>query len=362
MLFLLATGTEPLLAAELPAGRPARRRLEGRLAAPAPHSPAVRRLTPLVLGLLHDDPRHRWPLERARAFLAGDRAVAGDRADRPGGAAGPGRAAGAVRAPHGPAAVPGADAERLLRDGLRHLLDTLLPDDPERLWPADGFAATTDPCNVYYGSAGTLGVLTRAARTRPGDGRLREAVRTVATWTLERAEREPRLLPGLYFGRSGTAWALLDAGLLLADPALVAAARQMARRVPVTGPVPDVVHGTAGAGLAQAYFLARTGDERFRDRIARCAEGILAAAQTDERARPRWTVPSEDGPAARPVVHHGSRTARRASARSSSRLPGPPRTPGVWPPRYGSGRRWPRPPSRTGTRCAGPRGLTTPCP
>nr|BFD80873.1 class III lanthionine synthetase LanKC [Streptomyces sp. Xyl84] len=288
VLFLVVTGTEPLLAPDRPAGRPAWRRLEGRLASLAPHSPVVRRLAPLVLGLLHDDPRRRWSLERVRTFLTDGPAPGAPRS---------------VRAPHGPAAAPGADAERLLRDGLRHLLDTLRPDDPERLWPAEGFAATTDPCNVYYGSAGLLGVLTRAARTHPRDGRLRETVGTVAAWTLERAAREPRLLPGLHFGRSGTAWALLDAGLLLADDAVVAAARDMALRVPVTGPVPDVVHGTAGAGLAQAHFLARTGDERFRERTARCADAILAAA--DDRAGPRWTVPSEDGPAARPVVHHG---------------------------------------------------------
>ncbi|WP_079159198.1 class IV lanthionine synthetase LanL [Streptomyces sp. SAT1] len=291
VLFLLATGTEPLLAPDAPPVRSARVRLAGRLAAVARHSATARRLAPLVLGLLHEEPERRWSLRRARAFLT-DGPAAHPAGPRP------------VRAPHGPAATPGADAERLLRDGLRHLLDTLRPEDRERLWPAEGFAATTDPCNVYYGSAGLLGVLASAARTRPGDERLRAAVRTVAHRTLRRAAREPRLLPGLHFGRSGTAWALLDAGLLLGDGELVAAARETALRVPVTGPVPDVVHGTAGAGLAQAYFLARTGDERFRERIARCAEGILAAA-ADGPAGPRWTVPSEDGPAARPVVHHG---------------------------------------------------------
>jgi hypothetical protein len=54
-------------------------------------------------------------------------------------------------------------------------------------------------------------VLTRIASARRDDRAL-DGVRMTAQWIAGQFDAEPRILPGLYFGRSGPVWALYDAG------------------------------------------------------------------------------------------------------------------------------------------------------
>ncbi|MGW0660605.1 class IV lanthionine synthetase LanL [Streptodolium elevatio] len=310
LLFLLVTGADPGLpddAEETAAGsRPTVERIGPWLDLATRYGRTARLLAPAVRGLLRDDPRQRWDLARVRAHLGA--------IERRGGAPvpAPGRVRDAAR-PHpyhaaaahsGPPTGDGSDLDdgdharfgRVLADGLTHLAESMSPDRRDRLWPVTPGGAAMDPCSVQYGGAGVLGVLARAARTPTLAPELREMlverVRTASTWLREHAAREPVTLPGLHFGRSGTAWALMEAAELLDDCELAGHAADMALRVPVRWPNPDVCHGAAGAGFTQLRMWDATGDGRFRQRIVACADGLLAAGR-EHGDLMLWQVPKD---------------------------------------------------------------------
>ncbi len=286
VLFHLLTGTDLLFAADRPQPRGQDERIAALVDAALADRPALRGFQPLVLGLTAADPRQRWDLDRVRHRLTGLRGTP------------------PPKAPPTERSSLGSDAEhRLLTDGLAHLLDTMTAEDPARLWPAEEVGATTDPLNVQHGAAGVLQVLTSAAAHRPHD-RLLDAVTRAAAWVAARARSGERLLPGLYFGRSGTAWAMLDAALLTGDEALAAEAAQLARAVPVRWPNPDVCHGAAGAGLTQLRFWHATGETDFRDRAAAAAEQVLAAARPG-RSGVVWPVPADFDSQLAGITHLG---------------------------------------------------------
>ncbi|WP_329569280.1 class IV lanthionine synthetase LanL [Kitasatospora sp. NBC_01266] len=278
VLFHLASGAELLLAADQPAFRTADERLAHLVTRTLADNPGGRPFAPLILGLTAQAADRRWSLERAREFLAELRAdrqvVAVDRADDP-----------------SEFVLSKEIEDQLLGDGLTHLLESMTATGRPRLWPADGFAALNDPLNVQYGAAGVLAVLAGAAGVRL-DLRLRSGVVEAAEWIAGRLRLDEPQLPGLYFGRAGTAWALLDAARLLADRALLETASQLARQLPVRWPNPDVCHGAAGAGLAQLHFWRVTGAQDFLDRTVEIGEGLLAAAGTG-RAGVIWQVPAD---------------------------------------------------------------------
>ena len=268
-LFYLSTGVHPILSPDVPEHRSVRERIAARTALLAERNPAMRRLAPTVLALMDDRPEHRPDLATVRRIL-----------DEP--------AADPIH--RAPAPLP-PPLDRLIDDGLRHTLATLGADDDRRLWPPPADDLGSDPVTVQHGAAGVLAVLTRAyqADERP---ELRAAIARVARWTRRAALREPRLLPGLYFGRAGTAWALLEAGLLLGDDATVHAACDLARRIPVRWPNPDICHGTAGAGLTQLHFWARTGDPQFLARADAAAAAVAEAAEWAD-GRLQWRIPAD---------------------------------------------------------------------
>jgi hypothetical protein len=269
-IMFLACGVDPLLPADDPAGRPDQERLGDLVALIGVRMESVRWLSPLVLGLMRDDPERRWSLARAREFLAPARGTATSRKepeDR----------------------LPAVVADRLLTDGLRHVLRTMTPEGP-RLWKAGAFGETTDPCNVQHGAAGVLSVLTRSARVLGDDG-LRDGASAVAGWIRQRLFDIPRILPGLYFGRSGTAWALHDAARLLNDDEMAAKAIELAKRVPVEWPNPDICHGAAGAGMAQLHLWKSTGDPELMRRGVQAADSVLQAAR-ERDGQMVWPIPA----------------------------------------------------------------------
>jgi dienelactone hydrolase len=286
LFFLLATGCDPMLPADRPAGVvPVAPRLLVWLDAVARDHEAARVLRPAIAALVVDDPRERAPLPTVLSLL---------------------------RPPEDPAvpaparAVP--DRARLVRDGLAHLLATMTPQRPDRLWPA-GRGAAFDPAAVQHGAAGVLDTLTAALAAAPatdeGRGELREAIATAADWVRRRAAVEPRRLPGLYFGRSGTAWALHDAGAALGDPDLAGAGVQMAAGIPPLHPVnPDLTHGLAGAGLTALHLWSVTGADTMLARASRCADELLAAAERSEDTV-LWPVPPELDSELAGVRHYG---------------------------------------------------------
>ncbi|MBV2153749.1 class IV lanthionine synthetase LanL [Kitasatospora sp. SUK 42] len=336
LFFLLATGHDPLLPEDLPRARPVAERLGRWLTLAARTGATARRLAPVVLGLRAEEPALRWGVARVRAELGGaereraaDRAVvtplwhAANRAARP--------APGGL--PHdgprldGPAldgpALDGPALDRLLHDGLRHLSATATPGRPDRLWPVVPAGERTDPCNVQHGAAGVLAVLARAvaADGLPEDVRAQAAhtARTAADWIERRVAAEPVILPGLHFGRSGTAWALLDAARVLGDAGAAARAAALARRIAVEWPNPDVCHGAAGAGFTQLRFAAENLDNKdfdgtnlgggdlgggFLDRAAHGARALLAAARREPYGT-TWPVPADFDSALAGITHLG---------------------------------------------------------
>src|SRR5262249_46277309 len=113
LLFLVAVGTDPVLAGDDPVCRPAEHRLRAWLEEAQAGIPMARRLAGLGLGLRRARPADRWPPERALRFLRR-----------------PCRPAGAVR--HRPD-LPSVD--RLIRDGTDWLQAELAPDG-RWLWPS----------------------------------------------------------------------------------------------------------------------------------------------------------------------------------------------------------------------------------
>jgi hypothetical protein len=291
-LLFLASGVEPMLADDEPAARPVHDRLGELIARLGGRMPAVARLAPVLLALMRQDPAQRWDLSRARDFIA--------RID--------------TRAPH---TLPGDDrpasqdvdrlaspaVDRLVADGLRYLLRTRTPD-AARLWPADAeFGEATDPANVQYGAAGVLAVLIRAAQVL-GRDHLHDGVKEVADWVRRRRLDIERLLPGLYFGRAGTAWSLYDAARFLGDDEMARQAVDLAKRLPVEWPNPDICHGAAGAGFAQLHLWLATGDDELKARGVRALDCVLRAA-AERDGRTVWPIPADFPSSLAGSIHYG---------------------------------------------------------
>ncbi|WP_159046072.1 class IV lanthionine synthetase LanL [Streptomyces sp. WM6372] len=329
VLFYLAVGTAPAFPKSRPEPSSPRPRLTGLLTMSGVRNRAARLLAPAVLGLTHEEPGARWTLARLGEFLDGldadapvalvvDAPVAlvaeaGSDNDRlrtagsPGGAAADGHLPADRRLP---ADRLGPDLQqRLVDDGLAHLLATLPEpgDDGPRLWSSTGFGSSSDACNVQHGAAGVLGLLTLAdTHAGPGGGSdaLRAALSQVAGWLDRRRTNVSKPLPGLYFGRAGTAWALHDAARRLDDPELAGHAAELALALPVRWPNPDVCHGAAGSALTQLHLWHATGREEFRRRAAEAADGLLAAAEYDGD-RVYWPVPKDFDSALAGIRHLG---------------------------------------------------------
>jgi lantibiotic modifying enzyme len=199
----------------------------------------------------------------------------------------------------------------MLHDGLAYLMENLVTTGQSRMFPPGDNGKNSDACNVQYGAAGVLAVLTRADVLDPlaghgGDGIvLRETVARVANWIDQRLTSVPKLLPGLYFGRAGTAWALYDAARHLRDDALAERALMLARALPVRWPNPDVCHGAAGAGFTFLHLWHVTGDPQWRQRVDDCVDGLLEAAMTSDSGHLHWPVPSSFDSKLAGVNHYG---------------------------------------------------------
>ncbi|MCC3776149.1 class IV lanthionine synthetase LanL, partial [Streptomyces sp. UNOB3_S3] len=284
-LFFTATGIDPVLPADQPAVRPHHRRIQEWLATLGTGNPAAHRLAPAVVALMHDDPARRPGLDAVRDLLHG------------------GAPTPREPAPRGPGRLGDAELKQFISDALDHLVGSMNPASPHRLWQTTPFGATSDPCNVQHGAAGILGVLTRAYEAAP-DPALREATATATQWISRAVGREPRALPGLHFGRSGTAWALLEAGRALGDDGLVAHARELAELVPLRWPNPDVCHGMSGAGLTQLRFWEATGGDHFLRRAREAAEAVAAARERRENLS-AWPIAHDWPSRLAGLVHYG---------------------------------------------------------
>ncbi|KOG56577.1 hypothetical protein ADK75_07340 [Streptomyces virginiae] len=283
-LFYLATGCDPIFPDDAPVERPFHDRLASLISAMSTDIAALHALAPLILALVREDPEERWTLDQARGFLL----QIHDTSER------------SVR-PTQDQASPEFQ-QRVLDDGLEHIVGSMTPQGT-RLWPAVGIGAASDPLNVQYGAAGVLAVLVRAAQLPDGE-RLRGVVKKAAGWIEERRMDIPHLLPGLYFGRAGTAWALFDAARYLEDAAMERRALELAAALPVPWPNPDIGHGTAGAGMAMIHLWQATGRQEFEVRIRQCADAVLGCAEI-RGGETVWPIPKDFDSRLAGTIHYG---------------------------------------------------------
>ncbi|MFC9730084.1 class IV lanthionine synthetase LanL [Streptomyces roseolus] len=279
--FVLA-GKVPNLLAEEPQDRPVEERLAEWLDACLVSVRLPDGMRELILGLMRDDPDARWDPARAREALARMATGPAAPASRP---SSPGSTPSAA-----PAAA-GGDAIGTAVEGIvRHLVDTMTPDDDRRLWPVSTLAGETDPCTVQQGAAGVLAVLTRYFELT-GDPRLPGPLAAAGRWIADRTDpRSAR--PGLHFGTGGTAWALYEAGRAVEDGALVDHALALAVAPQERTPSHDITHGTAGSGMARAHLWRRTGDPRLAALVGEAADRLAEAARR-EATGVSWPVPAE---------------------------------------------------------------------
>lgn len=253
-LFHLATGLHP------PAHRDTR--LVDLARVLAERNPAAAALLPVLTGLLDLDPAARPSLAEVRTMLA---------------------------APRTPAASTGQPGPDTLIDDLLDELGSTRDETADTPWPLSDAARKHDPCSVHIGPPGVLLVLNQALRAGFDVG---ETAAATARWIVDRLPREPRVLPGLFFGRAGTAVALAETGALLEEPAFAEAGLKLAARLPTRWPVPDVYHGTAGAGLALLTLWRATGDRDLLAGAVRCADGLLESVKIDG-GQVTWTATSD---------------------------------------------------------------------
>ncbi|GAB3934159.1 class III lanthionine synthetase LanKC [Kribbella albertanoniae] len=291
-LFHLVTGADPMVPLDQKSAVRRRSGVEEHLTKLAVSNETASLLTPLIVELMNQDPGCRPSLPEVIARLDGL------------------RSAKPLPLLVLPMTRPDEEKENesLLADSTEHLLNTMDLNENQHLWPPavpdHGSGLTsTDPLNVQHGASGVLGALT-AAYHADETAKLHAGLGDAARWVVARLHREPRILPGLHFGRSGTAWALLEAGLALGDEVCTATACDLALRVPVSWPNPDICHGLAGAGLTQIRFWELTGREEFRDRVRSIADYLATTANHDDD-RVLWPIPTDFASNLAGMTHYG---------------------------------------------------------
>lgn len=251
---------------------------------------AAQQLMPIIEGLMQGDVSRRSTLAEAEAALLNltdDQEVADSHTK------------GLLPPPR----IDERTQNRLLQDGLAYTTSSMSLHS-QHLWPpVTGEGRVSDECNVQSGAGGIVHMLTTALRA--GYDECEQPLRDAIGWLRSSLGRSStRTLPGLYFGRSGTAWALYEAGRALGDDRCAADAVEFATRVPLRWPNPDVTHGLAGAGTAMLHLWRRTGDAAFRTRAEACCDGVLERMQRANDGV-SWPVPADFDSRMAGITHLG---------------------------------------------------------
>jgi tRNA A-37 threonylcarbamoyl transferase component Bud32 len=268
------TGSPPYFLDEAPESRPLRERLEEWLAARTQGLDLPAPLRAMLVGLMAEDPEHRWTTAQARDTLAGELP----------------RPAGSGHHEAEPARLR-ETVEQAIEGITEELLASMDPDSTHALWPVSCVHGAPDPCTLQHGAAGPLGALVRCWQST-ADPRLPEAIAAASRWIRTRLEDGTARPPGLYFGTAGAAWSLLEAGLALGDERLVEDAAAVAGELPLAVASPDVTHGTAGLGMTALHLWARTGRARFAERADAAADALLTTVE-EQAGRLVWSTPAD---------------------------------------------------------------------
>ncbi|MFF0264403.1 class IV lanthionine synthetase LanL [Kribbella sp. NPDC004536] len=278
-LFCALTGMAPTWVAGIAGSPRPRAERERILAQIANNVPVLSSYLEVIVGLTEAHREDRWPLSRAEAAIA----TAASRS-----------VVSVVTPAHleteQAVMLPGG-VDRLLDDGIAELIHRMTPHD-RLLWPMIArVAGEQDPCSAWAGSAGALLTLSQAAGFR-ADNELHDAVARSAKWIGDRLTSVPRLLPGMAFGRGGTAYALHAAARVMSDDLLAVRAVEIAKKLPIDSPSPDFTHGLSGAGIAHLRLWEATQDPDLAARAVKYADAVLSAKQ---RRGPDWHWPISAG-------------------------------------------------------------------
>jgi tRNA A-37 threonylcarbamoyl transferase component Bud32 len=267
------TGDTPYFLEEVPQGRSVRERLAEWLMVRGKALDVSADVQLLILGLMDDVPEQRWkPIEAKNALVGTQQTVEQSppvRRSRAGGLNISG---------------DGLSHDELCQqavDGmLNYLLTSMNPLDGERLWPVSCAFGAPDPCCLQLGAPGVLGVITRYFELA-GDQRVADVIGTAGWWIAERLKEGGKRPPGLYFGDAGIAWSLYDAGRVLGDGKLTEQGLALADTLPLSWSSPDIIHGTAGIGLAFLYLWLHTGNGEFLERAGKSADVLITSVNQD---------------------------------------------------------------------------------
>lgn len=284
ILFFLATAASPEMPMDSAGGRSFDELVALRLGRPRLARPLPGEAVDLIRALMSEEPDRRPTLEQVSRLLKARRPVAKrGRVDlwrMP-----------SPKAAYGSTRALARDQWDELVDGILAHLEATMVASPgsARLWPSTAYGNETEPCAVQYGAGGVLAVLARLYRHRR-TGRV-ERLLTAVCDRLQRHVREvEHKLPGLFFGASGTALALYDAGVVLERADCVDLARAVLQRLPRRWPNPDITHGAAGVGTALLLLWQEIGGRDLAGLVAEVADAIVAA-RCEEGSRILWTVP-----------------------------------------------------------------------
>ncbi|WP_437923635.1 class III lanthionine synthetase LanKC [Sorangium sp. So ce291] len=143
-------------------------------------------------------------------------------------------------------------------------------DDPLDL-PADYRRSMTNPLSVAYGASGVALFLKRTRGEVP-EAFLHALVREASKISND------RYAPGLYVGSSGVAWTLLELGMRKDAESIM----ETAAGSPVLFENADMFYGAAGWGLANLFFLAQLGDEKYLRNAVDAFDHIKPQLQSDK--------------------------------------------------------------------------------
>ncbi len=146
--------------------------------------------------------------------------------------------------------------------------------------------------DINTGNAGTLLALSELVDAHPESSR--HSLLTQAAHCMRRAPLicgQP--LPGLYIGEAGVGAALLRAGQVLHDSALISAAVERGKLVAsLAYQSPDLFHGTAGRLRFHLWLWDETGEREHLLHALSCGDHLLESARTNEQQETFWTIPA----------------------------------------------------------------------
>ncbi|QSB04204.1 class III lanthionine synthetase LanKC [Natronoglycomyces albus] len=169
----------------------------------------------------------------------------------------------------------------------KYLRNTATTERDDRLFPADVGVFETNPLGVAHGALGVMHVLHHV------DGEVSDQLRG---WVLERTIKPTGTPPGLYHGLGGISWVLSELGYTDYAKSLLTDIGDN----PLLHNDHDVMHGSAGVGMACLKLWHEGGDEHFLD-VARSIGDHLASTALKGTVGAYWEATDAEGTVSTPL-------------------------------------------------------------